>query len=320
MRVRRRGGGSGADCAAPPLAGFLRGAARNHRAMILLQAYFDESGLHQASPATLIAGFVGRAEDWLRVETEWRAALAPHGITEFHYHEFENRTGPWEPMERWCRDPIRDALAGIIGKSPLIPIGFGFVGEWEPTAVTHPLWKPESYPTAYSWCFEGSMNLLVRCCREVYASQPVTVIFAQHEQFAERALREFDKFKRNHRWETLVDPIVLGSPSKVPALQMADMLAYELYQALRKNRDKRFTWPLLDALWSRDPTRRILAMKYTLTHDAATFKETVKNGPHAWLAHDPPMLERETVVYLSGQPIDPDPWIASPEGLDWWKF
>lgn len=286
----------------------------------MLRAYFDESGTHgNDTPGTVIAGFVGAATDWDTVEAQWSARLAEDGLSEFHYVAFENRTGPWASMERWQRDPILADLAAILAASNLFPVSFGYKGPWRPNIAKHPLWKPERYATAYPWCFERAMNLLTECSRDNFGSEPISVVFALHNKYSASAFTEFCLQKGNEFWSEL-GAIDFDSPSSLPALQTADALAYEMFQLVKLNRDPRFKWPILKAL-----SGKVLgsAASYNRIQDEGGFKEDVERGPFIWLARDPSMwskLGRETVVYLSAQPLDPDPWTPSPEGLEWWSF
>lgn len=59
----------------------------------VLQAYFDESGVHADSPILVVAGYVGGLGQWRKFEKLWRKALDRHCVGEFHAQRF------------WSRDP-----------------------------------------------------------------------------------------------------------------------------------------------------------------------------------------------------------------------
>jgi hypothetical protein len=42
----------------------------------MLKAYLDDSGTQDGSPAVVVGGLLGLAEDWIDLETAWRARLA----------------------------------------------------------------------------------------------------------------------------------------------------------------------------------------------------------------------------------------------------
>ena len=67
----------------------------------LLNAYFDESGIHRGSPVTFVAGFVGTTREWRDVKKQW--VIAMNGET-FHYKEMALET---EMLERDSDNTVR---------------------------------------------------------------------------------------------------------------------------------------------------------------------------------------------------------------------
>jgi len=299
---------------------FLCEVGRQHKALVVLQAFFDESGTHARAESTVIAGFVGTAEQWVEVERLWAEHLAKHDIPDFHYHEFENRVGPWEKMDREIRTPIMKGLMVILIRSGLIPVAAAYHGKWGDIEPKNPLWKPDRFPNAYSWCFELCMESLIDCSRDVYGSEPVSVMFALHDEYGERALKYFDLFKRNREWQTLVHPIAFDSPKSRPALQAADMIAFEIYQAFNSRRMSWLKLYLLGALWSMDTEENPIYSKYVIFNDNRSLERIIEKGPTGFLEHSPSRPEPGTAVFDPGQRLDPDPWQPSPEGLAWWTF
>lgn len=55
-----------------------------HMAMVQLTAYADEAGTHGDSKYTLVAGWVGRAEQWEAFEPKWKSLLFRHRLTHIH--------------------------------------------------------------------------------------------------------------------------------------------------------------------------------------------------------------------------------------------
>ena len=50
----------------------------------MLDAYFDDSGTHQGSPAISVAGYMSTPDRWKRFESEWRETLDAYGVEFFH--------------------------------------------------------------------------------------------------------------------------------------------------------------------------------------------------------------------------------------------
>jgi len=190
------------------LGGFLHGPGIRNKAIVVLHAFFDESGLHGSAKATNIAGFIGRPDDWAEVERQWLEILGP--IPEFHYFDFEERNGAWGPMEREVRDPIRAKLADVLDRSPLVPINGGYRGRWKPQEFT--LVSPDRYPNAYSFCFEMVMELVIKCSQEEFDGEPVAVVFGQTGQHESRVLEYFELFKANDLWDLILRPLAFDRP------------------------------------------------------------------------------------------------------------
>jgi hypothetical protein len=79
-------------------------------AAVKLVASIDESGTHDGSVYTVMAGWVGRADQWEQFETKWRALLARSGLTHIHSVDLRHGKGQFKDKNRWP-PPRRIALA-----------------------------------------------------------------------------------------------------------------------------------------------------------------------------------------------------------------
>jgi hypothetical protein len=69
---------------------------------VILTAYLDESGTHGGSPATVMSGVMGHAEQWLRFQVQLNKLKRKYGFTVFHAKEFKNTKGEfrgWSPEQ-----------------------------------------------------------------------------------------------------------------------------------------------------------------------------------------------------------------------------
>ena len=72
------------------LAAVLHVRSNPWKAMALLRAYFDESGLHGNSRVTGVSGFISDANSWVELEDKWTSLLTRiredtgRDIREFH--------------------------------------------------------------------------------------------------------------------------------------------------------------------------------------------------------------------------------------------
>jgi hypothetical protein len=66
------------------------------RLFMILTAYVDESGTHDDSPITVMAGYVGYSGQWRKFEKKWARQLQKFDVTHFHAKDFVKRTGEYK--------------------------------------------------------------------------------------------------------------------------------------------------------------------------------------------------------------------------------
>jgi len=93
--------------------------------VLVLDAYFDESGTHSTSRCVSIAGYVSTPERWRQFDIEWRASLSEWGLEFFHMTDFcskdsrpYNSWSPEEKQQRWSR------LVRIINRHAMFSVGW----------------------------------------------------------------------------------------------------------------------------------------------------------------------------------------------------
>jgi hypothetical protein len=70
---------------------------------VILTSYFDESGTHAGSPATVMSGIMGTAAQWLRVQSEMTRLKRRYGFKVFHTKTFKAARGEflgWDDDKR----------------------------------------------------------------------------------------------------------------------------------------------------------------------------------------------------------------------------
>jgi hypothetical protein len=209
-------------------------------------AYFDESGIDGAHGTVLIAGFAARLDHWSQINSAWQGQLAADGINVFHYKDCVDQTRQYKGWnwETECK-PHLDRLAAILAASPIGAISAGFFGNWNRSIVDRPDLQVR-FPSAYSFCFE----LMVKAIRDQmnrHGQPDITLIFSEQRTYRPRALDVWNWHRERKHWPEIMD-VRYAEPKMVPALQMADMLAYETRRHMHKGGDHWRSLPLLSRL------------------------------------------------------------------------
>lgn len=168
----------------------------------MLFAYFDESGTDLQSPHVVIAGFIGRVEDWGDVGAEWKAETDKVGVAPFHRVECQALRGRYRDWDRAKATKHTVRLAKIIAGSQLMPISASFNGDWGSLGLTGAL--AGRYPHPYHMCFELLMENIIALARTYGPDEQVAVIMERQDQFSYRAHRIYDIFRHNRRWPSVV--------------------------------------------------------------------------------------------------------------------
>src|SRR5229473_1114245 len=88
--------------------------------MAMIQAYLDESGIHDGAGVCAIAGYFGGPGQWKKLGSEWREVIRRHNVPEFHAKEFwgfapnGERVGPYRGWSKLKADVFLDQLVRTI--------------------------------------------------------------------------------------------------------------------------------------------------------------------------------------------------------------
>jgi hypothetical protein len=96
------------------------------KAIAVVEAYCDESGIHESAPVCVVVGFVGSARNWQRFEERWREAS---GGVDFHGKDFfarrakGQRVGPYAGWSDQKAQKYLIDLVNVITETNFKPIG-----------------------------------------------------------------------------------------------------------------------------------------------------------------------------------------------------
>jgi hypothetical protein len=198
-------------------------------------AYYDESGTHGGdSPATVLAGMVGRTEDWRSLEREWQKVLRKYGLPHFHAKHLFHRTGEhkgWDlKKSRHCWADFlyvmqeRDMFISetVLRKDDYIR---SYLGCDLPKTS-----RKERLDSRYALCVRSLLHSLTKLWGSRYLDDEMNFVFESGHKNEKDALRVFDETKQDEDLGYMIGSMSFGRKKEFCALQAADMLAYWAYR------------------------------------------------------------------------------------------
>jgi len=232
------------------LAGALfRGAERRDGMWTMLSVYIDESGAHQGSRFLIIAGLVASPPQWDRLERQWLKILAESGVKVFHAAGCASGNGAFKgwPIEDRNRLSIR--LINVIQRTASYRIWTALsISDYQHLKISHQGHTVQAFSQGtpkrlYSRMYSLAAAICVsrgdRLAAERGSDYMMPYVFDQGPRGAnlfhnfERILREREKWVRHGillPGTFMIGTITKGDHRRIPALQAADVLAYETYR------------------------------------------------------------------------------------------
>lgn len=212
---------------------------------VILTAYIDESGTHKGSPVTMMAGFMGTANKWVRFSREYSKLRKRYGFSIFHAKDLRSRAGEfrgWKPEK--CMALANDFFYVIDDLS----IGFA-VALSDADYQAHYLAgeKPKKLPqeTLYGVCFRATAAFLMDQAAHRQRGGPdasppehsVNFVLESGHKHAGDAVRIFDYLKTRLPPEqrTIMGGISFDTKENCPELHAADFLAYSTFMQERQS-------------------------------------------------------------------------------------
>jgi hypothetical protein len=230
-----------------------------------LIAYMDESGTHDETPITVVAGFIGTTEQWAGLEKAWIELLKEFDLPYFHAHEIERM---WSDRPE-IREHVKIRFAETAMTAGLTPVfaritedAWRYFNEIEPWA--------KGWPSPYHFMFQMTIKGVTQWSRNNANSEPVAFFYDRAMQYVDRA-KEIMALLRNDKADLieLAASETFADMRNYPGLQAADMFAYELFKVhglTERNIDRRLITELVDrrqpstgfSLMNRDDTWRLV--------------------------------------------------------------
>ncbi len=217
----------------------------SHKAILMLKAFFDESGAFHDSEYVCMAGGLASLESWTKLEKEWVAVLREFNLEWFHMTDFESNHDQFKGWDAYPEKhrTLLASLVHIIRENVEIYIGTS-ENTFEHKLVTNPQKKDNPY-----------FNCLLTCidCAAQHASaqgpnEKVEMIFADHPEFGRQVRYLYPQVKEVGGFYKALGPDAYASPKDVIPLQAADLIAFEFRKEIERRGGKRpgreMRWPL----------------------------------------------------------------------------
>lgn len=199
-----------------------------------MEAFLDESGTYAGSRVVAIAGYVISPESLPVLECEWRSVLEKYGMDELHMKEFVPPGGKYSQWPEEEKRSFIESLIGLIHQYSLVGIGAAlevdaFVANTHAFAHSK---SPDLVQSPYQWCLRYSMVQAAAWADKAERTGLINYTLDRgcvsrgHVQRHYALSRENEETRQRFRLGSLV----FVDSKEHPALQCADLLAYEMYK------------------------------------------------------------------------------------------
>jgi Protein of unknown function (DUF3800) len=209
---------------------------------MLLTAYMDDSGTHDASPISVIAGYLGTDAQWRALESDWTALLQTAGVRYVHAVELFKRTKQFKGWSTERVNAFAMQVDGVIARH--IQLGFSVIirdDDYRKIYVEGPRSRRSRLDSKYGVCFRACLASVpsyiaseLQLAGEAQKRQETTINFVLEGGHSNEGdtRRLFDLFKANAlpKWQDFVGTFDVSRKDN-PGVQAADFLAYCIYQA-----------------------------------------------------------------------------------------
>lgn len=196
------------------------------RVLLMLDAYFDDSGTDAESRVAVLAGYLGPAEEWTVLEAEWNAVLRREDLTFYRTADCNHSQGQFDGWPSPRRNALHREMVEIITRRQLVPIGIA-------CKVLTPFASRVPWTWEFEACFVRVIEWVGEYMRKLPAGEQVSMLIERKEEAEATLVAIYNQLMTP---ENLGEfrPYFAGPPGfrpkeGYPQVQAADVLAYEMY-------------------------------------------------------------------------------------------
>ena len=212
---------------------------------MMVWIYYDESGEYDADghlTRMTVGGCIAPLEKWRIFELEWREALARDDLEFFHMADFEAWRPPFDfKLENGDRDKekhnrVLNNLLNVVLNH--IDGLYGFAGSsiLREGDNLHKKLLEDSISGAIK-------NAIIETW--TFYEKPLTLVFDYQTHFPLDRIKEYIDYYDCAGGKGRVKSVIFGRATECPALQAADIIAYEMAKIQRMDRPQRYPFSKL---------------------------------------------------------------------------
>jgi hypothetical protein len=201
----------------------------------MLTAYFDESGHSATLGFFALAALVAPSESWPLFDAEWQRVLGECDAPYLHMREFAHRLGPYEAWPEERRRALLSGCVSAIKATRAVAVGavldvadFNSLSDGDRVRLQDPFFccfQEVVRGAAISGVFEDS-------------DVKVNMVFSTQDEFCGRASSLYEAMLRSIDVRNRIGGLAFEDMRDRPALQAADLVAYELRQHYQLGREE----------------------------------------------------------------------------------
>ena len=205
------------------------------RAMALLRAYFDESGIDANSKVVAISGLIAKEGSWTDLEERWENVVDEYahlGLSVFHMVDFIHQTREFALIDTPSRNYVLTQLSEILRDANVTPIFSAVIKDHWDSEVKSPAFL-DKFPEPFFLCFEDIMLQLWEWSFKNAKQEYVVPIFANQQEYNSKMDR-IDRDRCQFPWySNIISPISFNTPENLIPLQAADFVAYSMREDIQ---------------------------------------------------------------------------------------
>jgi hypothetical protein len=223
---------------------------------VYLTACVDESGTHEDSSITVVAGIVGYAGQWTKFEKKWARMLKEANLTHFHARDAMHRSGECKGWSEDRRDDLFSQTDRLMSQFAI----FQFIASLS-TSDYDRIYKVRGIrpkgmdcpDSKYGMCIRYALSVIPMIASEKFGDRNpiVNLVLESGHRNAGDVVRIFHQFKKD---ETPLHNKILGTLSfaykkECYGIQAADALAYGGYR-LEKRGNMQLANHKIGSMWA----------------------------------------------------------------------